>query len=99
MAGRYLIVEFDDKDAAEMFSINSTLSEQLGFKVRAMYLKPNKFCDCPDKAKHTMGNWRKHPRYGLYVCSRCKKPSRHHQTGIVERLQYVFGFNLLNKVS
>lgn len=97
MAGRYVILEFDSKEAAEEFVTDGKLEGKYGFITRAAYLKPQAFCQCPDKAKQTAGNWRKHSKYGLYICSRCKKPSKHHQTGIVERLQYVFGFNLLGR--
>lgn len=97
MAGRYVVLEFEDRDAAQAFVMNPNLPEQLGFEVKAMYLKPRVFCECPDKTKQSAGNWLKHPKYGLYVCKRCKKPSKHHERGIIPRLQYVFGFNLLEK--
>ena len=95
MAGRYVILEFDDRDAAQAFVMNNTLSSQLGFRVRAMYLKPKKYCECPDKTRQHVGNWNKHAKYGLYVCKRCKLPSKFHERGIIRRLQYVFGFDLL----
>lgn len=94
MAGRYIILEFDDKVDAEAFVTNPNLS-MVGAKPVAMFLKPNKFCTCPDKLRQNNSNWRKHSKFGLYICMRCKLPSKHHQTGILERLKYVFGYNLL----
>lgn len=97
MAGRYVILEFDDKDSAQSFLMNSHMPETLGFKTLAVFLKPSKFCDCPDKGRQHVNNWKKHSKFGLYVCLRCKKPSIHHQTGILERLKYVFGYNILDE--
>lgn len=95
MAGRYVIIEFEDRDAAQAFVMNKTLSGQLGFLTRGMYLKPKKYCDCEEKSRHRVDNWDKHPKYGLYTCKRCKRASRFHERGILRRLQYVFGFDLL----
>lgn len=97
MAGRYVILEFEDRDAADAFVANENIRASLGFKAIAMFLKPkpDAFCECPDKWRQDGRNWRKHSKFGLYVCSRCKKPSIHHQQGILPRLQYVFGFNIL----
>ena len=95
MAGRYVLLQFDDKDAAEAFVENDHLPSQLGFKVEAMFLQPTKFCTCPDKARHDVRNWVKNRKFGLYVCKVCRKPSSHHESGILSRLQYVFGFNIM----
>ena len=95
MAGRYVIIEFESKELADRFLEDSVARRRFGFIPRAAYLKPKQFCNCSDKTKQTANNWRKHGKYGLYICSRCKLPSKHHQTGIVQRLQYVFGYNLL----
>lgn len=95
MAGRYVILEFEDRDAADAFVANENICEALGFRPIAMFLKPKAFCDCQDKSRQDNKNWRKHSKYGLYVCLKCKKPSKHHELGVEPRLQYVFGFNLL----
>lgn len=97
MAGRYIILEFEDRDAANAFVMNENLSSQLGFIVRAMYLKPKSYCTCPDKKRVHVDNWDKHKKYGLYICRMCKKPSRFHNRGILERLQYTFGYSILGK--
>ena len=95
MAGRYVILEFDDKDLAQSF-VGSSVKEQFDFRVTAMFLKPTQFCECPDKQRHNVQNWAKGKRTGLYLCKRCRKPSVHHQSGILSRLQYVFGYNQLD---
>lgn len=95
MAGRYVILEFEDRDAANAFVENNNIAGQLGFKAVAMYLKPKVFCTCQDKTRVHNQNWRKHKKYGLFICVRCGKPSKFHEQGISQRLQYVFGFNLL----
>lgn len=96
MAGRYLLLEFEDPDAAEAYAHNEYMPEQCGFRVVAMFMRPTKFCQCPDKTKQNNKNWAKGKRTGLYLCVNCKKPSIHHQTGILERLKYVFGYNILD---
>lgn len=96
MAGRYVVIEFDDADAANMFAINENISGQLGYSVKAMFVRPSKFCDCSTKKRQNVANWTKGKTTGLYLCNICKKPSAHHQTGMMSRLQYVFGFNLLD---
>lgn len=96
MAGRYVVIEFDDADAANMFAINENISGQLGYRVKAMFLKPTKFCVCSNKKRQNVADWTKHKTSGLYLCNKCKKPSTHHQSGMLSRLQYVFGFNLLD---
>ena len=93
MAGRFVVLEFDDPDSAESFVQNDHIPDQLGFKTLAMYVAPKKFCECP--GKHDVKDWFKGKRTGLYLCRKCRKPSIHHKRGIVPRLQYVFGFNLL----
>lgn len=95
MAGRYVLLEFDDRDSAESFVTNPSMPDQLGYEIKAMYVSPRQFCECPDKRRQQAKNWSKGKRTGLYLCMVCRKPSVHHQTGVLKRLQYVFGFNLL----
>lgn len=97
MAGRYVILEFDDRDAAEAFVTNPHIPQQLGYSVTAMFLKPKAFCSCPDKLRQNNKNWAKNKRYGLYICLNCRKPSIFHERGIMDRLKYVFGYNLMGK--
>lgn len=93
MAGRIVVLEFDDKDLAEAFYTNERALHHDGARVMAVFLRPNSFCECPDKQRQNVRNWRKGKRTGLYLCTTCRKPSVHHQKGILSRLQYVFGYN------
>ena len=105
MAGRYVILEFEDRDAAQAFVMNQTLSGQLGYEPIAMYLKPKKYCECPEQktrgvtrtGRNNIHNWRKHKKYGLHVCVTCGLPSRFYNRGILERLQYAFGYSILER--
>ena len=74
------------------------MPDQLGYRPVAMYLKPKATCQCPDKRRQHVNNWRKHRRYGLYICTACGKPSRFHEGGILKRLQYAFGYSILDEV-
>lgn len=94
MAGRYVLLEFDDRAKAQHF-VDHDYATVGGAKVTAMFIKPSKFCDCPDKQRQHVKNWSKGKLTGLYLCLVCKRPSVHHQNGIFSRLQYVFGYNLL----
>lgn len=95
MAGRYVVLEFDDGDAAAAFLMNQHIPQQMGFRRIAVYLKPNKFCQCPDKQRQDGRQWKKHKKYGLFVHRACGRPSIFHERGVIPRLQFVFGFNLL----
>ena len=95
MAGRYVIIEFDDRDAAGSFVANEYMPEQLSYKLIAMFIRPKVFCRCPDKQRQHVNNWRKHPKFGVYICQECRKPSRFHEGGLIKRLQYTFGYNIL----
>lgn len=96
MAGRFLILEFDNRMDAEAF-LDLDFAPQHGAKVMAMFLRPDKYCQCSDKQRHDVKNWMKGKRSGLYLCRRCKLPSIHHQQGILSRLQYVFGYSQLKE--
>ncbi len=96
MAERMVILRFDDADAANSFSANDTLADQLGYEVKALFLVPTKFCECPEKTRQNVKNWRRGRRTGLQLCVNCKRPSRFHTEGIMKRLEVVFGFNQLS---
>lgn len=95
MAGRYVILEFDDRDSAESFATNPHMPEQLGYKVMAMFVKPVKFCQCPDARRQDNRNWYRGSRTGLFLHKDCKRPSEFHRRGLMARLKHVFGYNLL----
>lgn len=89
-----MVLEFEDRDAADAFVENEQQGKVRGYQVIAMFLKPKKFCECNNE-KIPLGKWLKDKKYGLYVCRDCKRPSQFHNTGLIRRLQYPFGFNIL----
>jgi hypothetical protein len=95
VAGRYIVVEFDDSMAADTFTQNQTMGSVMGYKVIGLFIRPEKFCQCPDKQRQNVKNWARGKRTGLWLCKRCKRPSVFHQRGIMDRLLHVFGYNLL----
>lgn len=74
---RFVILEFDDNDAAESFvrhmednfNIASTSVALAHADVRWVLAKPTKFCECNPEPKRA-----KSSRYGWWVCTVCKKP-------------------------
>lgn len=95
MAERMVILRFEDPDAAQSFVMNNTLASQLGYEPKAMFVVPTKFCECPDKKRQHVNNWRRGKRTGIQLCVTCRRPSRFHTEGIMRRLEMVFGFNQL----
>lgn len=93
MAGRFVILRFDDRDAANMLAVNKNLADQLGFKVTGVYILPTKFCECDDRLRQNAKNWFRGKRSGLQLCQRCRRPSGFHVSGLEGRLQHVFGKN------
>lgn len=95
MAGRYVVLEFDDSDSADTFCQNENLGANLGYRVNGLFVKPQKFCQCPDKKRQDNRNWARGKRTGLWLCKRCRRASIFHQKGLMERLLYIFGYNQL----
>lgn len=93
MAGRFVILEFDDPQSAESFIENRYMPEQLGYRQLAMFILPTKFCECPDKSRQHADNWKRGKRTGLQLCVRCRRPSKFHTKGLMERLEHIFGYN------
>jgi hypothetical protein len=73
---RYVVLEFDDNDAAGAF-LEVVKDPYLmdgfpdGVKVKAVFAKPTKFCDCP-----LPGNIAKGAALGWFICSKCAKARR-----------------------
>jgi hypothetical protein len=80
MAGRYLLIEFDDEASAERLraQINQATRNGKGFRVVGLFARPGPtFCRC--------GNWenikgrpytpqKRGARFGWQVCLVCRKP-------------------------
>lgn len=104
MAGRTVILEFDDKDEAETFALEMMDAPAKGMpfvpqsgRIIAMFVKPVKFCECPDKSRQDGRNWMRGKKTGLFLHTACRRPSVHHQRGVMERLKWALGKNLLEK--
>jgi hypothetical protein len=95
MAGRYVVIEFDDPDSADAFMQNDNMAEQLTYRRLGLFVSPKKFCHCADRKRQNAKNWRRGKRTGLQLCVDCKRPSIFHQRGLMERLVHVFGYNLM----
>jgi hypothetical protein len=80
---RYVVLEFDDNNAAEQFVAFHQMHERdeavqalLGLalsKVVALIAKPTMFCTCTSVKKR---GWVRGKKWGWYVCNQCGKPSR-----------------------
>jgi hypothetical protein len=93
MAGRFVVLKFDDPDSANAFVANNHMPHHLGFSIMAMFVLPVQFCDCPDKRRQNIKNWARGSRSGIWICRVCKKPSVYHMKGLLERLEGIFGYN------
>lgn len=94
MSGRYVILEFDDRDAATVFIEREEVLSQLGASVVSMHLRPDSVCECPDRQRQDGRNWARGRRSGIFLCKQCRKPSRFHTSGLLERLKYAMGYDL-----
>jgi hypothetical protein len=97
MAGRLVVLEFDDSDAADAFLENDHMAQQLDYERIGSYVLPRKFCVCPDKKRQNATNWARGKRTGIWLCKTCKKPSKFHESGILRRLEQVLGYNQLEE--
>jgi len=97
VAGRYVILEFDDSSSAEAFVENQHMPVHLGYMIMGLYVKPEQYCQCPDKKRQTVKNWARGKRTGLWLCRTCKKPSAFYRKGVRARLQEALGYNQLTR--
>lgn len=93
MAGRFVVLKFDDPDSANAFVANNHVPHALGYSIIAMFVLPTKFCDCADKRRQNVKNWARGSRTGLWICRVCKRPSIFHMRGLLARLETTFGYN------
>jgi hypothetical protein len=78
---KYVLLAFDDdKKADEFLQKNFLGSEYVDYEsaevwatLRAVFKKPTQFCQCT-AIKHR--GWTRGKKFGWWVCSQCKKPSR-----------------------
>jgi ribosomal protein L37AE/L43A len=95
MAGRLVILEFDDSLSADSFVENTNMASHLAYRVLGLYVKPETYCQCPDKRRQTVKNWARGKKTGLWLCKTCKKPSAFYSRGLMVRLREALGYNQL----
>lgn len=97
---RYVLLEFDDNADAEALveAIDAGIvisHEKRSFlkpRLRGLWMKPTQFCECKGKGKNTR-SFTRGTKYGLWVHSACKKPTR--GWGLGEHWFVSLGRNLL----
>lgn len=76
--GRYMIIEFDEKEPALKLKkqIDEAARNGRGFRVVGYFARPDEYCVCP-KNKTEMKNYQS-PKWdrklGWHICQSCKKP-------------------------
>lgn len=81
MGSRYLLLEFDDDEAAAklQLQINEASLRGRPYRVIGLFAKPTKYCEC-DPKNHTTGRagdatLKRGRKFGWWVCTTCKRPS------------------------
>jgi hypothetical protein len=91
--GRFVVIEFEDTDAAEAFVKNENLPDQLAFSVWGLYYRPTVLCKCG--GKRNLKDWGKSKRFGVPLCRTCKRVSPAWASGVGVRLKFALGNNIL----
>lgn len=91
MAKRIVVIECDMDDV-------KLLRESYGdtYDVLGEYMSPQAYCRCGRKPDAK--NWVKGRRSGLFLCTKCKLPSRSWRAGIKMRLEQALGRDQLTLV-
>lgn len=77
MAGRYLLIEFDDEAAASLLRAQIDAASRKGkrFRVIGLFARPGTPCSCPyvkgDRAKD---RFKLGGKLGWWLCTTCRKP-------------------------
>lgn len=78
---RYVLVEFEDNAKAKAFvekvnGENAAIDMPArGFRVRAVWPKPTKFCECT-KADRSQSSYRRGEKTGWWIHAVCGRPSK-----------------------
>jgi hypothetical protein len=79
---RYVVLAFEGGDEANQKAVEFVKQvaarEDLPYKVEALVMKPTKFCEPYDghRKGKTESGWTRGSKWGMWVCSKCKMPSR-----------------------
>lgn len=79
---KYVVIEFDSNDEADDFvkRMNRHTKEGFLYRVVGLFVKPFPNCSCPDASHINYGDKNRkqgirfNRRYGMWVCTRCKRP-------------------------
>lgn len=77
MAGRYLLIEFDDDTAASLLreQINRAAKAGKKFRVVGLFARPGKTCGCAYiPGERSADRVARGAKLGWWVCSTCKRP-------------------------
>jgi hypothetical protein len=81
VAGRYLLIEFDDAASADALraQIDNASHKGKRFRVVGLFSKPTGYCQCdPQNHVTTRSNTstlKRGKKFGWWVCSVCKRPA------------------------
>jgi hypothetical protein len=80
MAGRFLLIEFDDEATATHLreQIDVASRKGKGFRVVGLFARPGNFCKCPSRVWITergkAAKVKRGAKFGWSVCTDCKRP-------------------------
>jgi len=81
MAGRFLLIEFDDDTSATLLreQINAATRKGRRFRVVGMFARPDNFCSCDIRVWTTIkgkgeAKTKRGAKFGWLVCTSCKRP-------------------------
>lgn len=82
MAGRYLLIEFDDATQADALraQINAATKKGKRFRVVGLYARPGKTCTCANTLKEARELRSKTAKaiigkaFGWWICPQCRRP-------------------------
>jgi hypothetical protein len=91
----YLVVlQFRNHEDLDMFYNVHNDDATEGFVMGEYYLpSTNTYCRCNPKTRVRGDNWKRHAKYGLFVCKVCGKPSKAWRMGFLARLGEALGKN------
>ena len=74
--GRYILIEFDEDDAAETLCarINAATESGKNYRLIGVFQKPpRKRCECPAPRTSRSSTYRRHKKTGFTYCTKCRR--------------------------
>lgn len=92
MSERYLLISGSSANINRVMGlIWGDTHDGLQVEINGVYLKTEKYCECPPKQRQNMKNWVPAKKWGIPICRNCKRPSRYWVEGIKKRLAVALG--------